>query len=120
MSITESDRQVADQARDDFSAVGEFRWDLVIDSWWWSDALYRLYGCEPSTVVPTMERSYDTRIPTTAGASTRCSVGAGRKAGRSAATTTSSTPTAGRRRSWRLVTANEAAQIQRSYRCADF
>lgn len=56
LSITESDRQVADQARDDFSAVGEFRWDLVIDSWWWSDALYRLYGCEPGTVVPTMER----------------------------------------------------------------
>ena len=56
MSVTEFDREVADQARDDLSGVGEFRWDVVTDSWWWSAALYRLYGYEPGTVEPTMER----------------------------------------------------------------
>ena len=63
MSVTEFDRQVADRAGDDFSAVGEFRWDIVPDSWWWSAALYRLYGYEPGTVVPTLERFLQHKDP---------------------------------------------------------
>ncbi len=56
MSVTQSDRQVADQAGSELSSVAEFRWDLVTDAWWWSAALYRLFGYEPGTVQPTMER----------------------------------------------------------------
>src|SRR5688500_7282499 len=36
--------------------VGEFTWDTVTDAWWWSDDLYRLYGYEPGSVKPGMER----------------------------------------------------------------
>ena len=36
--------------------VGEFTWDTVTDAWWWSEDLYRLYGYEPGSVEPGMER----------------------------------------------------------------
>ena len=63
MSVTESDRQVFDQARDESSAVGEFRWDLVADSWWWSAGLFGLFGYDPGAVEPTMERFLQHKDP---------------------------------------------------------
>jgi ANTAR domain/PAS fold len=36
--------------------VGQFVWDVRTDTWWWSDALYRLLGYEPGAVTPNMER----------------------------------------------------------------
>ena len=38
------------------SAIGQFTWDTVADVWWWSDGLYHLYGYQPSSVEPTLER----------------------------------------------------------------
>jgi hypothetical protein len=36
--------------------VGQFVWDVRADTWWWSDALYRLLGYEPGVVTPSLER----------------------------------------------------------------
>ena len=36
--------------------VGEFTWDTVADVWWWSDDLYRLYGYEPGSIEPSLDR----------------------------------------------------------------
>ncbi|MBD8078712.1 PAS and ANTAR domain-containing protein [Cellulosimicrobium arenosum] len=33
--------------------AGRFRYDVAEDSWWWSDAVYRMHGFEPGQVVPT-------------------------------------------------------------------
>lgn len=43
--------------------VGEFTWDTVADVWWWSDDLYRLYGYEPGSVEPGMERFLQHKDP---------------------------------------------------------
>ncbi len=36
--------------------VGRYEWDIKAGSWWWSDSMYRLYGYEPESVEPSMER----------------------------------------------------------------
>jgi hypothetical protein len=36
--------------------VGQFRWDVDADRWWWSDNMFRLYGYEPRAVQPDMDR----------------------------------------------------------------
>jgi hypothetical protein len=35
--------------------TGVFVWQVVEDSWWWSDDLYRIHGFEPGDVVPSTE-----------------------------------------------------------------
>ncbi len=45
------------------SLVGRFTWHIVTDVWWWSDGLYELYGYEPSSVEPTMERFVQHKDP---------------------------------------------------------
>jgi len=39
---------------EDRSGVGRFECNTVTDSWWWSDALYHVYGYEPGAVEPSM------------------------------------------------------------------
>ena len=45
------------------NAVGQFVWDLGTDTWWWSDALFRLLGYEPGAVAPTLERFLQHKAP---------------------------------------------------------
>jgi hypothetical protein len=49
------------QVRSD--AVGQFAWDVRADTWWWSDALYRLLGYEPGAVAPSMDRFLGHKAP---------------------------------------------------------
>jgi anti-anti-sigma factor len=35
--------------------VGKFRFEVASDTWWWSDAVYGMYGFAPHEVVPTTE-----------------------------------------------------------------
>ncbi len=35
--------------------VGQFVWDVRADTWWWSDALYRLLGYQPGAVTASLE-----------------------------------------------------------------
>jgi ANTAR domain/PAS fold len=44
-------------------AVGQFVWDVRTDTWWWSDALYRLLGYEPGAVAPSLERFLQHKAP---------------------------------------------------------
>ena len=37
------------------SGIGQFKWDLVENSWWWSDGMYEVYGYEPRGVEPTLD-----------------------------------------------------------------
>lgn len=34
--------------------VGEFEWNTVTNDWWWSDALFSLYGYQPEAVKPSL------------------------------------------------------------------
>ncbi|CAA9305954.1 MAG: hypothetical protein AVDCRST_MAG61-1356 [uncultured Friedmanniella sp.] len=43
--------------------VGEFTWDTVANVWWWSDDLYRLYGYEPGSVEPGLDRFLQHKDP---------------------------------------------------------
>jgi hypothetical protein len=43
--------------------VGEFAWDTVADTWWWSDGLYRLYGYPPRGIEPTLARFLQHKDP---------------------------------------------------------
>ena len=43
--------------------VGQFVWDVRADTWWWSDALYRLLGYEPGVVTPSLERFLQHKAP---------------------------------------------------------
>jgi hypothetical protein len=43
--------------------VGQFIWDVRTDTWWWSDALYRLLGYEPDAVTPSMQRFLQHKAP---------------------------------------------------------
>ena len=45
------------------SLVGQFTWHTVTDVWWWSDGLYELYGYQPSSVEPTLERFLQHKDP---------------------------------------------------------
>lgn len=36
-------------------AVGQFRYDVATDSWWWSTSLYGIHGFSPGEIVPTTE-----------------------------------------------------------------
>jgi hypothetical protein len=56
-----SQSTVSGQDRSD--AVGQFVWNLVTDTWWWSEALYRLLGYEPGAVAPTLERFLQHKAP---------------------------------------------------------
>ncbi len=43
--------------------VGQFVWNVRTDTWWWSDALYRLLGYEPGVVTPSQERFLQHKAP---------------------------------------------------------
>lgn len=43
--------------------VGQYDWDVLADSWWWSDDLYRLYGYEPGSVEGTTDRFLQHKHP---------------------------------------------------------
>lgn len=43
--------------------VGEFTWDMITNVWWWSDDLYRMYGYEPGSVEPSMQRFLQHKDP---------------------------------------------------------
>jgi hypothetical protein len=43
--------------------IGQFIWDVRTDTWWWSDALYRLLGYEPDAVTPSMQRFVQHKAP---------------------------------------------------------
>jgi hypothetical protein len=43
--------------------VGRFHWDIVADTWWWSNALYVLYGYEPYSVEPALDRFLQHKHP---------------------------------------------------------
>ena len=43
--------------------VGQFVWDVPTDTWWWSDALYRLLGYEPDAVTPSLQRFLQHKAP---------------------------------------------------------
>jgi ANTAR domain/PAS fold len=43
--------------------VGQFEWNVRTDTWWWSDALFRLLGYEPDAVTPTRQRFLQHKAP---------------------------------------------------------
>ncbi len=54
---------VSAPAADDRPLVGEFTWDTITDAWWWSDDLYRMYGYEPGSFEPGMDRFLQHKDP---------------------------------------------------------
>jgi PAS domain S-box-containing protein len=51
--LARAERQLADAQL--LARVGSWEWDVPANSVWWSDELYRIYGLEPQSLVP----SYD-------------------------------------------------------------
>ena len=45
------------------SGLGQFVFNTVTDSWWWSDGMFRLYGYDPHSVSPTLERFLEHKDP---------------------------------------------------------
>lgn len=56
MHLDDSEASTGRSVAPDVSNVGQFRWDVDADRWWWSDTMYRLYGYEPRSVQPDLER----------------------------------------------------------------
>lgn len=56
MHLDDSKASTGRSIAPDAPNVGRFRWDVDADRWWWSDAMYRLYGYEPHSVQPDMGR----------------------------------------------------------------
>jgi len=51
--LARAERQLADAQL--LARVGSWEWDVPANRVWWSDELYRIYGLEPQSIVP----SYD-------------------------------------------------------------
>lgn len=43
--------------------AGGFAWDVLEDSWWWSDELYALHGLQRGDVVPTLDLQLSHKHP---------------------------------------------------------
>jgi len=56
-----SGQAVNSQARS--AEVGQFVWEVRANTWWWSDALFRLLGYEPDAVTPSMQRFLQHKAP---------------------------------------------------------
>ena len=63
MSLVSLSSQPTVSGQDRPNAVGQFIWDVETDTWWWSEALYRLLGYEPGAVAPTLERFLQHKAP---------------------------------------------------------
>jgi PAS domain S-box-containing protein len=51
--LARAERQLADAQL--LARVGSWEWDVAANVVWWSDELYRIYGLEPRSIVPTYE-----------------------------------------------------------------
>jgi hypothetical protein len=51
--LARAERQLADAQL--LARVGSWEWDIPADAVWWSDELYRIYGLEPQSIVPSYE-----------------------------------------------------------------
>ena len=51
MTIDRAHERIRDL--DSHCATGQYRYDLVRETWWWSSAMYALHGFAPGEVVPT-------------------------------------------------------------------
>jgi PAS domain S-box-containing protein len=51
--LARAERQLADAQL--LARVGSWEWDIPGDAVWWSDELYRIYGLEPQSIVPSYE-----------------------------------------------------------------
>ncbi|MFL6028166.1 MAG: PAS and ANTAR domain-containing protein [Nocardioidaceae bacterium] len=58
-SACEADLEVVE----DDSRVGRFEWNPLTGDWSWTDGLYRLYGYEPHSIEPTLERFLQHKDP---------------------------------------------------------
>lgn len=54
-SLTDTVAVGSDLAGGVHEPLGRYRFDVVADSWWWSDELHAMYGFTPGDVVPTSE-----------------------------------------------------------------
>jgi PAS domain S-box-containing protein len=51
--LERAERQLADAQL--LARIGSWEWDVAADVVWWSDELYRIYGLEPRSIVPSYE-----------------------------------------------------------------
>ena len=51
--LARAERQLADAQL--LARVGSWEWDIPANVVWWSDELYRIYGLEPQSIVPSYE-----------------------------------------------------------------
>jgi PAS domain S-box-containing protein len=51
--LERAERQLADAQL--LARVGSWEWDIPANVVWWSDELYRIYGLEPQSIVPSYE-----------------------------------------------------------------
>jgi PAS domain S-box-containing protein len=51
--LERAERQLADAQS--LARVGSWEWDIAADVVWWSDELYRIYGLEAGSIVPSYE-----------------------------------------------------------------
>jgi hypothetical protein len=51
--LARAERQLADAQL--LARVGSWEWDIPAGAVWWSDELYRIYGLEPQSIVPSYE-----------------------------------------------------------------
>jgi len=63
MSAVTMKSQPPTQVQDRSTEVGEFRWNPESDTWWWSDALFRLLGYEPGAVAASLDRFLQHKAP---------------------------------------------------------
>lgn len=56
MHVDDSEGSTSRSVAGEGSHTGQFRWDIEADRWWWSDSMYRLYGYQPDSVQPDMDR----------------------------------------------------------------
>ena len=54
IELASARRQLAEAQQ--LARIGSWEWDIPRNIVWWSDELYRIYGLEPQSVVPTYER----------------------------------------------------------------
>ena len=55
MRMGDTDKPPRTAALAGAAGVGEFEWDTVTNDWWWSDALFSLYGYQPEAVKPSLK-----------------------------------------------------------------
>jgi PAS domain S-box-containing protein len=55
--LERAERQLADAQQ--LARVGSWEWDVPDNVVWWSDELYRIYGLEPRSIVPSSDDSIE-------------------------------------------------------------